>query len=63
MLIGAVPIPDHIIFSFIEGNYDIEEAASLLQDEVLNYEWMMLPAAVRMAARERVTIISDNYGG
>lgn len=47
----AVLIPDNIVKGFYEGMLDPKQAAKALQEVVLPYEWLMLPAAVRMAAR------------
>lgn len=51
LLRQAVLIPQTLIRDVYEGNVDIREAAQTLQQWVLPYEWLMLPAAVRMAAR------------
>ncbi len=47
----AVLIPQAIISDYGLGRKDPKQAAKDLQDVVLPYEWLMLPAAVRMAAR------------
>lgn len=44
-----VEIPSEIIVNFLR-NQNLEEAAGRLQKYVLNYEWLMLPLAVRIAA-------------
>jgi phosphoribosylglycinamide formyltransferase-1 len=51
LLRQAVLIPDTIVKDFCEGMIDPKQAAKALQEVVLPYEWLMLPAAVRMAAR------------
>ena len=51
LLRQAVLIPDNIVKGFYEGKMDPKQAAKALQGVVLPYEWLMLPAAVRMAAR------------
>jgi folate-dependent phosphoribosylglycinamide formyltransferase PurN len=51
LLRQAVLIPDTIVKDFFERRMDPQQAAKALQEVVLPYEWLMLPAAVRMAAR------------
>jgi folate-dependent phosphoribosylglycinamide formyltransferase PurN len=51
LLRQAVLIPDNIVKGFYEGKMDPKQSAQALQGVVLPYEWLMLPAAVRMAAR------------
>ncbi len=51
LLRQAVLIPETIVKEFCEGSMDPKLAAKALQEVVLPYEWLMLPAAVRMAAR------------
>jgi folate-dependent phosphoribosylglycinamide formyltransferase PurN len=51
LLRQAVLIPDNIVKGFCEGMMDPKQAAKALQEVVLPYEWLMLPAAVRMASR------------
>ncbi len=51
LLRQAVLIPGTIVKGFCEGLMDPKQAAKALQEVVLPYEWLMLPAAVRMAAR------------
>lgn len=51
LLRQAVRIPPDLIREVYEGKKEILEAAQALQQLVLPYEWLMLPAAVRMAAR------------
>lgn len=51
LLQQSVEIPPIIINEYIEGKTDPLKAAKKLQDHVLPYEHLMLPAAVRMAAR------------
>ena len=49
---GCIEISSLIISQYMEGNIQIDETASLLQKTVLPYEWIMLPAAVQMAAKK-----------
>jgi len=51
LLRQAVLIPDTIVKDFCEGRMEPKQAAKALQEVVLPYEWLMLPSAVRMAAR------------
>lgn len=51
LLRQAVLIPRYIIKDYCEGRTDLKKSAKALQEVVLPYEWLMLPAAVRMAAR------------
>jgi phosphoribosylglycinamide formyltransferase-1 len=51
LLRQAVRIPSNLIQDLFAGKIEITEAAKALQQWVLPYEWLMLPAAVRMAAR------------
>ncbi len=51
LLRQAVLIPDTLVKGFWEGRMDPKQAAKALQEVVLPYEWLMLPAAVRMTAR------------
>ncbi len=52
ILKGWVKIPEEIIFDYVYNReISLEEAAKILQKEVLQNEWMMLPAAVNMAAQ------------
>jgi phosphoribosylglycinamide formyltransferase-1 len=51
LLRQAVRIPDSLVSEYYSGLKDSEQAAKELQAVVLPYEWLMLPAAVRMAAR------------
>lgn len=50
LLRGAVEIPSRIFGRLHAGKLTLDEAAQELQNLVLPYEWLMLPAAVRMAA-------------
>jgi phosphoribosylglycinamide formyltransferase 1 len=50
LLRQAVLIPQTIISDYCQGRKDSQISAKALQDVVLPYEWLMLPAAVRMAA-------------
>ncbi len=50
LLVASVEIPKSIIKDLFFKNIKIEEAARFLQEEVLPYEWMILPTAVKMAA-------------
>lgn len=52
LLQAHVEIPGHIISELMQGTLTVEEAAKALQAQVLPYEWMMLPCAVRLAARK-----------
>ncbi len=47
----AVPIPSWIVEDYGRGRKDPQSSAKDLQNVVLPYEWIMLPAAVRIAAR------------
>ncbi|MFC1598648.1 hypothetical protein ACFL2U_01380 [Patescibacteria group bacterium] len=50
-----VEIPYEILKAFLTGNFEVgnfEVLAEKLQKIVLPYEWLMLPAAVRMAAKK-----------
>ena len=47
----AVLIPSSIIEDYNHGQKDPQKGAKDLQQVVLPYEWLMLPAAVRIAAR------------
>jgi phosphoribosylglycinamide formyltransferase 1 len=51
LLRQAVLIPQAIISDYYQGRKDLQKSAKALQEVVLPYEWLMLPAAVRMAAR------------
>ena len=48
----AVQIPYLIIYKLINKDIDITEAAKLLQEHVLPYEWAILPTAVNIAAKK-----------
>lgn len=50
LLRGTVEIPPYILQSLLDDAISVSEAAQFLQKVVLPYEWLMLPAAVRMAA-------------
>lgn len=54
LLRGTVEIPSYILWSLLDDALSITDAAKLLQQVVLPYEWLMLPVAVQMAAR-RIT--------
>jgi phosphoribosylglycinamide formyltransferase 1 len=51
LLRQAVLIPPAIVRDLYDGRRTSTEAAQALQGEVLPYEWLMLPAAVRITAR------------
>jgi len=51
LLRQAVLIPDSIVKDYCDGLKDPKIVAKDLQGVVLPYEWLMLPAAVRMTAR------------
>ncbi|MEW6184637.1 MAG: formyltransferase family protein [Thermodesulfobacteriota bacterium] len=51
LLRQAVRIPPTLIRDFYDGTKDGKQSAKALQEWVLPFEWLMLPAAVRMAAR------------
>ncbi|MGB4834305.1 MAG: formyltransferase family protein [Candidatus Moraniibacteriota bacterium] len=51
LLMGAVEIPSTLLQGVLDGTYDIRAAALKLREIVLPYEWLMLPAAVRLAAQ------------
>jgi folate-dependent phosphoribosylglycinamide formyltransferase PurN len=48
----AVRIPESLVSDYYKGLKGPEQAAKELQGVVLPYEWLMLPPAVRMAARK-----------
>lgn len=50
LLQGSVEIPEHLLIGLLGGTISYQAAAKKLQEVVLPYEHMMLPAAVRMAA-------------
>lgn len=54
---ASVKIPNEIIIGLHRGDVRLKESAEKLQQHVLEYEWIFLPAAVRAAARN---IISEN---
>jgi phosphoribosylglycinamide formyltransferase-1 len=54
---APVKIPNEIIMGRHTGSLSLKEAAEKLQKHVLEYEWIFLPAAVRVAARN---IIAGN---
>ncbi len=66
LLRGAVKIPAEIIDGFMDpvgcmdGELTLKEAAEALQKVILPNEWIMLPAAVCMAARR---ILEKKKGG
>lgn len=60
LLQQAVEIPPIIISEYINGKIDPLKAAKKLQDHVLPYEHLMLPPAVRMAAKR---ILGRKEGG
>jgi folate-dependent phosphoribosylglycinamide formyltransferase PurN len=51
LLRQAVLIPPDLIINYYEGRTDLQKSAKALQEVVLPFEWLMLPAAVRMAAQ------------
>ena len=51
LLRQAVLIPNSIISDYCQGLKDPKKVANDLQGVVLPFEWLMLPTAVRMAAR------------
>jgi phosphoribosylglycinamide formyltransferase 1 len=51
LLSAAIEIPQEMVNSYIAGNHPGDQIAKL-QKLVLKYEWIMLPAAVRMAAEK-----------
>ena len=51
LLRQAVLIPDTLVKNYCQGLMEPKQAAKALQEVVLPYEWLMLPAAVRMSAR------------
>jgi folate-dependent phosphoribosylglycinamide formyltransferase PurN len=51
LLRQAVLIPDTLVNNYCRGLAEPKQAAKALQEVVLPYEWLMLPAGVRMAAR------------
>ena len=50
LLTGMVEIPETIIAALLRFDLEIRDGAKELQKIVLPYEWLMLPAAVEMAA-------------
>ncbi len=50
LLTVAVEIPRALLQSVLDETLDLRAAALKLRDIVLPYEWLMLPAAVRMAS-------------
>lgn len=50
LLIGAVEIPEATLRKVVDDDAEIDDAAEELQQVVLKHEWLMLPAAVNMAA-------------
>jgi len=59
LLTGDIEIPEKIIHDVVEENISSHDAAKQLQQVVLLNEWLMLPTAVRMAARK---ILSERSG-
>jgi folate-dependent phosphoribosylglycinamide formyltransferase PurN len=51
LLQQTVEIPKSIVRDYVEGKKDELLVAEELQKHVLPYEWLMLPAAVKMAAQ------------
>jgi phosphoribosylglycinamide formyltransferase-1 len=51
LLRQAVLIPETLVKNYCQGLTDPKQAAKALQEVVLPYEWLMLPAGVRMSAR------------
>lgn len=62
LLRAQVEIPADLVQSWVAGTHDgnDEDVAKELQQIVLPYEWMMLPCAVRMAAKK---ILNQQKGG
>ncbi len=52
LLVGSVEIPKVIVTGLFYKQIRLQQAAQLLQKVVLPYEWMMLPTAVKMAAKK-----------
>jgi folate-dependent phosphoribosylglycinamide formyltransferase PurN len=52
LLRAPVEIPQQIIGGLMSEGLSFKEAAEALQKHVLPYEWLMLPLAVRMAAKK-----------
>lgn len=50
LLTAAVEIPSALLRGVLDETHDLRAAALKLREIVLPYEWLMLPAAVRMAA-------------
>lgn len=59
LLRQAVLIPPTIVRAFCDGRKTPSEAAQALQGVVLPYEWLMLPAAVRITARRILAQSND----
>lgn len=56
LLSVAVRIPYLIIYQLINESISLTEAAKLLQEHVLPYEWAILPTAVNIAAMKILTV-------
>lgn len=55
LLQGSVEIPGELLYEVLMEKCTLQDAADRLQKLVLPYEWKLLPAAVRMAARRILT--------
>jgi phosphoribosylglycinamide formyltransferase-1 len=56
LLSVTVKIPDLIIFELINEGISLTEAARLLQEHVLPFEWAILPTAVNIAAMKILNV-------
>lgn len=52
LLVGSVEIPKGVIKNLVNKQVNLQKSAQILQSIVLPYEWMMLPTAVKMAAKK-----------
>ena len=52
LLQGAVEIPEYILKDLLHNKMSLEDGAKALRQKVLPYEHLMLPTAVRMAAKK-----------
>lgn len=52
LLKANIKIPSALITGLCNGSLSLHDASAKLQKHVLEYEWILLPAGVRMAARK-----------
>jgi hypothetical protein len=55
-----VNIPRDIVMGLHRGSLSLKDASANLQKHILEYEWILLPAGVRAAARK---IIDESRQG